>query len=141
MTPFDFLNAINSRSKTNLIKADPDVERHYIPFVINKSLSYFPETVMHANEMNIHHILDKKLQNDYLLNTIRAGKRFAKWHKPEGSEELDLVKQYYRFNDEKARQALSLLSETQLNYIRTILTSGVKDEYNRTTNRGASSKR
>lgn len=86
---------------------------------------------MHANEVNRHSLLDKKLQNDYLLNSIRPGKRFAKWIKPEDSEEFELVKQYYRFNDEKARQALPLLSETQLSMIRKKLTNGVKDECSR----------
>lgn len=131
MNPFDFINAINSKAKRNLIDEDPELERHYVPYVINRSLSYFPDTVMHANEVNRHSLLDKKLQNDYLLNSIRPGKRFAKWIKPEDSEEFELVKQYYRFNDEKARQALPLLSETQLSMIRKKLTNGVKDECSR----------
>jgi hypothetical protein len=134
MTPFDFINAINSKGKKDVMSGtDNDVaaEAAYVPYVANKTLSYFPETLMHANEANKMSHLDKKLQFHYLLNSIRPGKRYAKWVKKEDSDELDLVKQYYQFNDEKARQALALLSKQQLSMIRTILTNGVNNECSR----------
>lgn len=134
MTPFTFVNAINSRDKADpMADGDPQTEAQYVPYVVNRSLSYFPDTVMHANEVNRRGFLDKKLQFHYLLNSIRPGKRFAKWIKPEDSDEFELVKQYYQYNDEKARQALTLLSETQLSIIRRTLTHGVKDECSRPT--------
>ncbi len=134
MTPFDYVNAINGRAKKDVMSGtddDKQAESDYVPYVVNRSLSYFPDTVLFANEINRRSFLDKKLQFHYLLNSIRPGKRFAKWIKPEDSEELELVKQYYGFNNEKARQALPLLSKNQLTMIRTKLTNGVKDECSR----------
>jgi hypothetical protein len=134
MSPFDFLNSINSKAKTDVMTGTDDDQRaeaDYVPFVVNRSLSYFPETSLHANELNRRPFLDKKLQYHYLLNTIRPGKRYAKWIKREDSEDLELVKLYYQYNDEKARQALPLLSKTQLSIIRRILIDGVKDECSR----------
>lgn len=134
MTPFDYVNAINSKAKKDIMSGTDDdrqAENDYVPYVVNRTLSYFPDTVLHANELNRRHFLEKKLQFHYLLNNIRPGKRFAKWIKPEDSDELELVKQYYSFNDEKARQALPLLSKVQLTMIRKILTNGVKDECSR----------
>lgn len=132
MTPFDFVNAINSKTKKNIISTDDDpraAEKSYVPYIVNKTLSYFPETVLYANEMNRRKHLDHKPQFDYLLNTIRPGKRFAKWIKQDDGEVLELVKQYYQFNDEKARQAIPLLSKEQISMIKRILTSGVEDEH------------
>jgi hypothetical protein len=136
MSPFDFLNAINSKAKTDVMTGTDDDQRaeaDYVPYVVNRSLSYFPETVLLSNEMNRQPFLDKKLQFHFLLNSIRPGKRFAKWIKREDSEDLELVKLYYQYSDEKARQALPLLSETQLSIIRRTLTDGVKDEFSRPT--------
>lgn len=132
MTPFDFVNAINSRSKKDIMDDDA-AESEYVPYVVNKALSYFTDTVMYANEMNRSGHLPKKLQFHYLLNTIRPGKRYAKWTKKEDSENFELVKQYYGFNDEKARQALTILSDQQISTIKTTLTRGVKDEFSRAT--------
>lgn len=136
MTPFDFINTINSRSKKDLMSGtdnDERAEADYVPYVVNKTLSYFTETVMYANEMNRHSHLPKKLQFHYLLNSIRPGKRYAKWIKKEDSENLEFVKEYYGFNDEKARQALTILSDQQISTIKTTLTRGVKDEFSRAT--------
>ena len=135
MTPFDFINAINSRAKKDLMAGaeNESAESDYVPYVTNKTLSYFTETVMYANEMNRNSHLPKKLQFHYLLNSIRPGKRYTKWIKKEDSEFLELVKQYYGFSDEKARQALTILSDQQLSTIKTTLTRGVKDEFSRAT--------
>jgi len=93
-------------------------EKSYTPFMINRSLSYFPDTVLFANEMNANHHLDKKLQFHFLINTIRKRKRFSKWAKPIKESDLEVVKEYYGYSNEKAKQALSLLSDEQINLLK-----------------------
>lgn len=120
MKVFDFLNSINY-TKENLIKGsdNPELaEKIYVPFIINKSLSYFIDTARLANEMNINHHLDNKLQFEFFLNIVRKQKRFAKWQKEETYHDLDMVKKYYSYNTEKAKQALDILSPRQLDIIR-----------------------
>lgn len=132
MKPFDYINAINM-TKKDLMKGtenDALAESAYIPFITNKTLSYFPDTIMHANEMNIHHNLDNKLQFHYLLNSVRTAKRFTKWLKKDSSD-LELIRQYYGYSTEKATQAIQILSPEQISLIRKKLTQGVGDEFNR----------
>ena len=127
MNPFDFVNSIN-QSKKDLM-TDPEVsETDYIPFVVNKALSYFPETLLYANELNQRPFVENKLQYHYLLNTIRPGKRFAKWVKRENVEDIDAVKQFYGYNVEKAQQALTILTVDNLNYIKQKLQSGKNND-------------
>ena len=116
MKPFDYLNAINTTKKD--IMVDDVDEKSYTPFMINRSLSYFPDTVLFANEMNANHHLDKKLQFHFLINTIRKRKRFSKWAKPIKESDLEVVKEYYGYSNEKAKQALSLLSDEQINLLK-----------------------
>lgn len=129
MSPFDFLNSINTNKKDLMTGSEDDAqaEKDYVPFVVNKSLSYFPDTIMAANQMNRCSQLDNKLQYHYLLNTCRSNKRFAKWIKREDSDDLQFVMEYYSYNVDKAKQVLPLLSETQLSIIRTKLQRGVED--------------
>jgi hypothetical protein len=116
MNPFEFVKAINN--KQNIIRDDLD-EKSYIPYMINHSFSYFPDTVLLANEMNINHHLDNKLQNDFFINTIRKNpKRFSKWNKMKHDGDFEAVKEYYGYNNEKTRSALSLLSAEQINIIK-----------------------
>lgn len=123
MTPFDFVNAINYK-KIDLMKDDEQAEKDYVPFIVNRTLSYFPDTIMYANEINQRIHLDNKLQFHYFLNSIRASKRFSKWVKKEGSADLEAVKEYYGYSNEKAEQALSLLSTDQLQIIKERLDKG-----------------
>lgn len=116
ISPFDFVNAIHF-SKEQLI-VDEWSEKQYNPFVVNKSLSFGADTVIAANEMNSRPHLEKRLQFDFLSTTIRARKRFNKWLKPEKIENLELIKSYYRYNTEKAQQALAILTESQIQDIR-----------------------
>ena len=119
-SPFDYVNAI-SHTKQDLIRnsENPELaEKNYNAYMINKALSYFVDTIPFANEMNSYHTLDSKLQNDYLINIIRPKKRFAKWVKKISSDDLDAVKLYYGYSDEKAQSALSILSDEQLALIR-----------------------
>ena len=111
-SPFDFLNAINYTKKD--IMVDDIAEEKYSAFMVNRGLSYFQDTVCIANEMNINHHLDSRLQNDFLINIIRKKKRFSKWNKPEVVSDLEVVKEYYGYSNEKAKAALSLLTKEQL---------------------------
>lgn len=122
LSPFDFINAINF-SKEKLI-VDEWSEKQYVPYIVNKGLSYGPDTVIQANEMNSRPHLEKHLQFYFLINTIRPKKRFNKWVKSEKIEAMDIIKSYYNFSTEKARQALSILNEEQINHLKEKLKKG-----------------
>jgi hypothetical protein len=125
MTPFDFINAINL-TKKNLFE-DPQAEKDYVPFLVNRGLSYFPDTVLYANEMNRNSGIPKDWQFSFFLNTIPKKKRFSKWHKKDAdSESLTLVKEYFGYSSEKALEALSILSDEQLTMIKEKLYKGGK---------------
>jgi len=112
-------------------------EGDYVPFVVNKALSFHKDCVLYANEMNKLPNTDKVLQYQYLLNTIRGYKRpFQKWHKKETIENLNAVKEYYHYSNEKAKEALSVLSDDQLNEIKKKLFKGGLNEKHRRTDRG-----
>jgi len=102
----------------------PEDEKAYNPFMINRSLSYFSDTVVIANEMNRHHHLDSRLQYQFLINIIRKRKRFSKWVKPELENDLESVKEYYGYSNEKARQVLPLLSPSQLQQLKEKVNKG-----------------
>jgi hypothetical protein len=113
MNPFDYVNAILQNKKQLIV--DEITEKEYVPFLVNRSLSYHKDCIMYANEMNRRHFLDKKLQNDFLLNTVRSQKRpFAKWAKVEKNDDLECIKLIYNFSDSKARDARRLLSKEQI---------------------------
>lgn len=116
MSPFEYLNAINQTKKPIIV--DEESEKEYQPFIVNRSLSYFPDTVRIANEMNIHHQIDNKLQFDFLINIIRPRKRFAKWVKSETIDDVEAVMEYYGYSKEKAINALSLLTTQHLDNIK-----------------------
>jgi len=116
MSPFDFLNAINS-TKENVF-VDPQAEKDYSPFMINRGLSYFNDTIMYANEMNKYNLLDKKLQFDFLLNIVPKRKRFSKWFKKEDAAfNLNAVMSYYKYNEERALEVMSILNDDQIRII------------------------
>jgi predicted transcriptional regulator len=116
MNPFDYVNDINYNKKNIIKNSDnPELaEKLYTPYLVNKALSQFSDTVRIVNEMNIHHQLDKKLQFDFLINIIRSKKRFSKWAKKQDDETLELVMQHYGYSYEKAKQVLPLLSNDQI---------------------------
>ena len=125
MNPFEFANAINYTKKN--IMVDDITEKSYSSYMINRQLSYFPDTVLAANEMNRNHHLDNRLQFDFFINIVRKRKRFSKWHKPETVSDLEAVKKYYGYSNEKARQVLSLLTTDQINELkRKVMTGGRK---------------
>ena len=121
MKPFDLINSITL--KKNIVM-DSNAEAVYNPFLTNRALSQFIDCILLANEMNQRHHIDNKLQYDYLINRIRPRKRFKKWDKKLDNENIQLIKEYYSCSNDKARVALSLLSEQQLNIIRNKLNKG-----------------
>lgn len=124
MTPFDFINAICDNKNKDLIK-EPQAEKDYKAFIINRGLAYFPDTVLQANEMNLHHAIPKDWQFSYLLNTITKKKRFSKWaEKASKTDDLEMVMQYYDYSKRKAMVALELLTEEQLNMIKRKMDKG-----------------
>jgi hypothetical protein len=121
----DWLNSINFQ-KNDLQDEDPTAIKQYSPYIINRCLSGFIDTIMYANEMNINNHLDGRLQYLYYLNTIRKKKRFSPWLKKDKINDLELVKKYYGYSNEKAKSALSLLNKEQINVIRKRLDTGGK---------------
>jgi|TARA_Y100001936_G_scaffold47872_1_gene46555 hypothetical protein len=118
-----WLNSIN-QTKKNLIDEDPSLEKEYSPYVINRCLSGHLDCIMFVNEMNKYHFLPKKIQYDFLLNSLRTKKRFAPWLRKDTIKDLDNVKRYYGYSDEKAKQALRILSKKQLNFIQSKFETG-----------------
>jgi len=119
-SPFDYVNTITT-SKVNMMRdSENDVlaESVYEPWLVNKALSYFPDTILHANIMNQYHHLDKRPQYEGLINSIRPKKRFSKWVKSASNEELELVCTYYKCNKIIAQEYLSLLPSEQLDIIK-----------------------
>lgn len=121
----DYLKAINE-SKTPLLDSDDKTwEKKYPPFVINRCLSMFYDTIMHSNEMNGLHFLPKRMQFHYLINSIRKKKRFGgKWLSQTKLKNLDVVKEYYGYSNAKAKEALNLLSDGQIEELKMSLTKG-----------------
>ena len=119
----DWLNSINL-TKKNLIDEDHSIEKEYPPFIINKCLSGHLDTVLFANEMNQHHFLPKKMQYDFFLNSVRKKKRFSPWLRQDKIQDLDYVKRYYGFSNEKAKQALKILTHEQLAFIKSKFETG-----------------
>ena len=119
----DWLNSIN-QNKKNIMDDDPTSEKDYAPYIINKCLSGHIDSLMYANEMNKNHFLSKKLQYDFFINILRVKRRFSPWLKKDKIEDLDYVKRYYGYSNEKAQQALRILSKEQLNFIKSKLDIG-----------------
>lgn len=124
ISPFDFANSIN-HSKDNLI-VDDWSEKQYNAFIVNKAMSYGPDTVIAANEMNARPHLASKMQYDFLLNVVRPKKRYNKWLKPEKEERLEIIKEYYGYSNTKAQEALRLLSEKDLDVLKQRMFKGGK---------------
>ena len=116
MNPFEYLKAINDTKQD--IMVDDIAEKGYNSYMVNRGLSYFHDTVVIANEMNRYHHIDNRLQFDFYINIIRKRKRFSKWLKPETVSDVEVVKEYYGYNNQKSRQALSLLTSEHINELR-----------------------
>ena len=120
----DYLNAINHTKEKLMDTEDEEWEKKYPPFIVNKCLSGFQDTLMLVNEINQYHHLDKKLQFDFLLNSIRPRKRFTPWLKAKKLDNLEYVKEFYGYNNEKAKVALTILNDEQIATIKQKINKG-----------------
>ena len=124
MNPFDYVNSINATKKD--IMVDEDTEKGYSPFMVNRSLSYFQDTVLFANEMNRASHIDGRLQYDFLRHGIRQRKRFSQWAKKETSEKIEIIKEYYNYSDAKAYAIVDLISEEMIERMKRRISKGGK---------------
>ena len=129
MNPFEYLNAINMTKKD--IMVDDISEKDYNAFMVNRGLSYFADTVLYANEMNRAHHLDGRLQFDFLINITRKKKRFSKWFKAADDENLNVIKEYYGYSNEKAKSVLSLLNINQIEDLKQRIYKGGRTKTNK----------
>ena len=123
----DYIKAINQTKENLMDTEDEHWEKKYPPFIVNKCVAPFPDTIMLVNEINQLHHLDKKLQFDFLINSIRPRKRFTPWVKANKLENLEYVKEFYGYNNEKARVALSILNDEHIATIKRRLNKGGKN--------------
>ena len=122
----EYLNAINF-TKKDLTKSEDELwKKKYPAFIVNKLLSAFSDSIMLVNEMNVHNHLDHKLQFDFFLNSIRSRKRYTPWMKASKKTNLEYVKEYYGYSNEKAKSALNILSDEQIKAIKSSLSKGGK---------------
>ena len=119
----DWLNSINFY-KNNLLEEDPSLIKDYAPYIINRCLSGNLDCIMFVNEMNINHHLDKDLQYSFYLNTLRKKKRFSPWLRKDKVTDLEIIKQYYGYSNEKASNALKILTPEQIKFIKQRLDTG-----------------
>ena len=119
----DYLYSIN-QSKKSILDGDRDAEKKYQPYIVNRCLSSFTDTILFVNELNKNSNLPKKMQYDFLLNSVKPRKRFSPWAKKDSIDYLDIVKEYYGYNDDKALQALRILTKDQLDKISYLLRKG-----------------
>ena len=119
----DWLNSIN-QTKKNLIDEDSSLEKDYAPYIINRCFSGHIDCLMYANEMNKYHFLPKKMQYDFFINIVRTKKRFSPWLRKDTIKDLDYVKRYYGYSNEKASQALKILNKSQIDFIKKRLETG-----------------
>ena len=125
--PFDYVNSINISKKD--IMHDDISEKSYPAFMVNRALSYFNDTVLYANEMNVNHHIDNKLQYHFLINIIRKKKRFSKWLKPQEVNNLELIKEYYGYSNEKAKSVLPLFNNEQIELLKQRIYKGGRRKY------------
>ena len=122
----EYLKAINTSKEKLMDSEDEQWEKKYPPYIVNKCLAPFQDTIFLVNEMNINHQIDKKLQFDFLLNTLRTRQRYTPWLKAKKEKHLECVKEYYGYSNEKAKSALSILNDEQIKTIMNSLNKGGK---------------
>ena len=123
----DYLNSINYTKEHLLDSEDEQWEKKYPPFIINKCVAPFPDTILLVNELNQLHHVDKKLQYDFLLNSLRSRKRYTPWMKAKKLKNLEYVKEFYGYNNEKAKIALDILTDEQISAIKQKMIKGGKN--------------
>ena len=122
----EYLKAINSSKEKLMDSEDEQWEKKYPPYIVNKCLAPFQDTIFLVNEMNMNHQIDKKLQFDFLLNTLRTRQRYTPWLKAKKEKHLECVKEYYGYSNEKAKSALNILNDEQIKTIMNSLDKGGK---------------
>ena len=120
----DYLKAINRTKEPLMDDEDEQLEKKYPPFIVKKCLMPFQDTILFVNEMNQYPQLDKKLQFDFYLNSLRSRNRYTPWMKAKKLNNLECVKEYYGYNNEKARVALDILNDEQISAIKQKLDKG-----------------
>lgn len=123
--PFDFVNSICDKSG-NLIAQDPDMERHYAPFVVNKAFSNRPDTILMANMMNEMHHLPKRMQYDFYYGMVRKSRKYSKWAKAERSPDEDILMELYGVSRRRAKEYLSMMDEADIAAARMAVDKGGK---------------
>ena len=127
MSPFEYLNDITYGKKG--IMVDDIAEKEYNAFIINRGLSMYPDTILFANEMNIHHTADHRLQHDFFINIIRKKKRWSKWIKPQEITDIELIKEYYGYSNEKAKSVIRLFNDEHIETLKQRIYKGGKRKY------------
>ena len=122
----DYLKSINISKEPLMDSEDHFIEKDYVPFVVNRCLSFFPDTILQTNEMNIRCQSDKKMQFDFLRGAIRKSNRYSPWIKETLPDDIDVIKEYFNFNNRKSKEALDILSEEQIQQIKNKLSKGGK---------------
>lgn len=124
MNPFHYIASITHQK--NDLMVDDDAEKGYSPFMINRGLSYYQDTVLFANEMNRASHIDNRMQYDFLRSAIRPRKRFSKWHKKSVPAKIEVIKEYYGYSDAKAESVTDLLTDDDINHMKGVLSKGGK---------------
>ena len=122
----DYLNAINHTKERLMDTEDEEWEKKYPPFIVNKCLAPFQDTILLVNEINQYPSIDKKLQFDFFINSLRPRKRFTPWVKANKLDDIEYVKEFYGYNNEKAKVALTILNDDQIATIKQKLNKGGK---------------
>lgn len=124
----EILSSINHNKENILRDRDEREEKQYAPYVINRCLSYFPDTIFLVNSMNCIPNVDKRMHYEFLLTSVRKRKRFSKWLKKEQDIRLDWIKEYYNVSEKKAREYISFLTDEQIEDIKSRTTFGDKNK-------------
>ena len=124
MNVFDIVNSLSRFKDSEFNENDLEMEKAYIPFIVNRSFSYYPDTIIHSNEMNRTPFLSKRMQHDYFKYSLNSRKRFSKWLKKERNEDIEVVQKYFNFSKKKAIEALKILSKDDLKTIQIEMDQG-----------------
>ena len=124
LSPFDFVNSICSRDKPDLIKDDLEAEKAYLPYIINRQFSYFPDTVLVSNELNQRSQVSHKYQYEFYRNLVRPAKRFAKWHKKASDDKLEVAAKFFKVSKRSLTSSIDLISDQEIDEMRKILAPG-----------------
>ena len=123
---FDYVNSISLSKKDMMTGTENDLlaEKEYVPFIVNKSLSYFVDSIFHVNEINQFPNLDNKLQYDYLRGALVSRKRFSKWVKKEITDDIKAISEYYNCNYQRSAEILKIINKNDLSMIKQLLQKG-----------------